>query len=157
MEGEGPVLGDENKAVEGELAPRNGTQGSAQREAGMLGSPAPKAPQRPGPSCGGRNLGTELWVRTAGRRLALPAQCAGSQSLFTTDGLTELRRKQGGSPSCVGDCRLPTGSPPPHGDSEALLTRRKTCSAPREKRQAGGSAKGQNTGFLKKGSRQQLS
>lgn len=60
-------------------------------------------------------------------------------------------------PPCVGNCHLPTGSPPPHGDSETLLTRRKTCSAPREKRKAGGRAKGQNTGFLQKDSRQQLS
>ena len=30
MEGEEPVLGDENNGAEGELAPENGTQGSAQ-------------------------------------------------------------------------------------------------------------------------------
>lgn len=50
MEGEEPVLGDENNGAEGELAPENGTQASAQCEAGMLGSPASKAPQLPGPS-----------------------------------------------------------------------------------------------------------
>lgn len=41
MEGEGPVLGDENKGVEGELAPRNG---SAQLKLACWGVQPPRHP-----------------------------------------------------------------------------------------------------------------
>lgn len=70
-----------------------------------------------------------------------------------TDRLTERQIY----PPYVDNCHSPAGRPPVHVDSETLLPRRKTYSAPMEERKAGGRAKGQNTGFLQRDSSQQLS
>lgn len=84
MEGREPVL-EMRTAGRRQACSRNGTQASAQCEAGMLGSPASKAPQLPG-RVGEVGTRTELWVRTAGRRSTpLASVQAPSHSSLQTD------------------------------------------------------------------------